>query len=86
MSTFAYIRIITYTILETMMSESQETTTSSQTLYEKLGGEAAVNAAVDIFIAKCLGIIALTVFSTIPTWKNKLQSKKLFDYGIWRPK
>lgn len=43
----------------------------SESLYDRLGGEAAVNSAVDVFTGKCLTITGSIVFSTIPTWTGK---------------
>lgn len=59
------------------MSESQETT-SSQTLYEKLGGEAAVNAAVDIFYRKVLADYRINRFFDNSDMEKQAAKQKAF--------
>ncbi len=60
------------------MSDSQETTTSSQTLYEKLGGEAAVNAAVDIFYRKVLADYRINRFFDNSDMEKQAAKQKAF--------
>lgn len=50
----------------------------SETLYERIGGEPAVNAAVDIFYRKVLTDNRINRFLTTLIWKNKRPNKKLF--------
>lgn len=59
------------------MSDSQETT-SSQTLYEKLGGEAAVNAAVDIFYRKVLADYRINRFFDNSDMEKQAAKQKAF--------
>lgn len=59
------------------MSESQETT-STQTLYEKLGGEAAVNAAVDIFYRKVLADYRINRFFDNSDMEKQIAKQKAF--------
>jgi hemoglobin len=59
------------------MSDSQETT-SSQTLYEKLGGEAAVNAAVDIFYRKVLADHRINRFFDSSDMEKQAAKQKAF--------
>ena len=54
---------------------SEENSTS---LFEQLGGEAAVDAAVEVFYKKVLEDHRIYRFLTMSTWKNKLQNKKHF--------
>ena len=60
-----------------MMSELQETT-STQTLYEKLGGEAAVNAAVDIFYRKVLADYRINRFFDNSDMEKQAAKQKAF--------
>ena len=59
------------------MSESQETT-PSQTLYEKIGGEAAVNAAVDIFYRKVLSDYRINRFFDNSDMEKQAAKQKAF--------
>ncbi|MDO9049505.1 MAG: group 1 truncated hemoglobin [Methylobacter sp.] len=59
------------------MSDSQETT-SSQTLYEKIGGEAAVNAAVDIFYRKVLADYRINRFFDNSDMEKQAAKQKAF--------
>ncbi len=59
------------------MSDSQDTN-SSQTLYEKLGGEAAVNAAVDIFYRKVLGDYRINRFFDNSDMEKQAAKQKAF--------
>ena len=59
------------------MTESQETT-SNQTLYEKLGGEAAVNAAVDIFYRKVLADYRINRFFDNSDMEKQAAKQKAF--------
>ncbi len=60
-----------------MMSDTQETS-SNQTLYEKLGGEAAVNAAVDIFYRKVLGDYRINRFFDNSDMEKQAAKQKAF--------
>jgi hemoglobin len=60
-----------------MMTDSQETT-SNQTLYEKLGGEAAVNAAVDIFYRKVLADYRINRFFDNSDMEKQAAKQKAF--------
>ncbi|MDI1277362.1 MULTISPECIES: group 1 truncated hemoglobin [Methylobacter] len=57
------------------MSDSQET---SQTLYEKIGGEAAVNAAVDIFYRKVLADYRINRFFDNTDMDQQIAKQKAF--------
>ena len=59
------------------MSESQETT-ATQTLYEKIGGEAAVNAAVDIFYRKVLADYRINRFFDNTDMDQQIAKQKAF--------
>ncbi len=59
------------------MSDTQETS-SNQTLYEKLGGEAAVNAAVDIFYRKVLGDYRINRFFDNSDMEKQAAKQKAF--------
>ncbi|MGZ4956463.1 group I truncated hemoglobin [Methylobacter sp.] len=59
------------------MSDSQETT-SSQSLYEQLGGEAAVNAAVDIFYRKVLADYRINRFFDNSDMEKQIAKQKAF--------
>ena len=50
----------------------------SKTLYERIGGEPAVDAAVTIFYRKVLADQIVSNFLNIRTWTNKSPSKKAF--------
>lgn len=52
-------------------------------LYERIGGEAAVDAAVDIFYRKVLSDDRVNGFLMMSIWTVKLLNKRIFDYGIW---
>lgn len=58
------------------MSDSQETT--GQTLYEKLGGEAAVNAAVDIFYRKVLADYRINRFFDNSDMEKQVAKQRAF--------
>jgi hemoglobin len=58
-----------------MMSDSQE---QPQSLYEKLGGEAAVNAAVDIFYRKVLADYRINRFFDNADMEKQLVKQKAF--------
>lgn len=58
-----------------MMSDSQET---GQTLYERIGGEAAVNAAVDIFYRKVLADYRINRFFDNTDMDKQLAKQKAF--------
>jgi hemoglobin len=60
-----------------MMSDSQEAT-PSQTLYEKLGGEAAVDAAVDIFYRKVLADYRINRFFDNSDMEKQAAKQKAF--------
>jgi hemoglobin len=60
-----------------MMSDSQETT-SNPTLYEQLGGEAAVNAAVDIFYRKVLADHRINRFFDNSDMEKQVAKQKAF--------
>jgi hemoglobin len=64
-------------ILETLMSDTHETT-NSQTLYEKLGGEAAVNAAVDVFYRKVLSDYRINRFFDNSDMEKQAAKQKAF--------
>lgn len=57
------------------MSESQE---KSQTLYERIGGEAAVNAAVDIFYRKVLADYRINRFFDNADMEKQVAKQKAF--------
>ncbi|MFU8787439.1 MAG: group I truncated hemoglobin [Methylobacter sp.] len=57
------------------MSEAQE---NSQSLYEKLGGEAAVNAAVDIFYRKVLSDYRINRFFDNADMEKQAAKQKAF--------
>ncbi|MCF7964305.1 group 1 truncated hemoglobin [Methylobacter sp. Wu8] len=57
------------------MSDSQET---GQTLYERIGGEAAVNAAVDIFYRKVLADYRINRFFDNTDMDKQLAKQKAF--------
>jgi len=57
------------------MSESQE---KSQTLYERIGGEAAVNAAVDIFYRKVLADYRINRFFDNADMEKQAAKQKAF--------
>ncbi len=57
------------------MSDTQET---GQTLYEKIGGEAAVNAAVDIFYRKVLADYRINRFFDNTDMDKQLAKQKAF--------
>ncbi|MCK9397000.1 MAG: group 1 truncated hemoglobin [Methylobacter sp.] len=57
------------------MSDSQET---SQSLYEKLGGEAAVDAAVDIFYRKVLADYRINRFFDNSDMEKQAAKQKAF--------
>ncbi|MDO9422798.1 MAG: group 1 truncated hemoglobin [Methylobacter sp.] len=59
------------------MSESQETA-STQTLYEQLGGEAAVDAAVDIFYRKVLADYRINRFFDNSDMEKQAAKQKAF--------
>ncbi|TAN69327.1 MAG: group 1 truncated hemoglobin [Methylobacter sp.] len=59
------------------MSDSQEST-ANQTLYEKLGGEAAVNAAVDIFYRKVLADYRINRFFDNSDMEKQAAKQKAF--------
>ncbi len=59
------------------MSDTQETA-NSQTLYEKLGGEAAVNAAVDIFYRKVLSDHRINRFFDNSDMEKQAAKQKAF--------
>ena len=59
------------------MSDSQETN-SGQSLYEKLGGEAAVNAAVDIFYRKVLADYRINRFFDNSDMEKQAAKQKAF--------
>ncbi len=59
------------------MSESQETA-STQTLYEQLGGEAAVDAAVDIFYRKVLSDYRINRFFDNSDMEQQAAKQKAF--------
>ncbi len=59
------------------MSNSPETT-SSQSLYEQLGGEAAVNAAVDIFYRKVLSDYRINRFFDNSDMEKQAAKQKAF--------
>ena len=59
------------------MSDSQEAT-PSQTLYEKLGGEAAVDAAVDIFYRKVLADYRINRFFDNSDMEKQAAKQKAF--------
>ena len=51
---------------------------SNASLYQQLGGEAAVNAAVDIFYRKVLSDSESAIFLTTLTWRSRLPNRKPF--------
>lgn len=57
------------------MSDSQET---GQTLYERIGGEAAVNAAVDIFYRKVLADYRINRFFDNTDMDKQIAKQKAF--------
>jgi len=57
------------------MSDTQET---SQTLYERIGGEAAVNAAVDIFYRKVLADYRINRFFDNTDMDQQIAKQKAF--------
>ncbi len=59
------------------MSDTQETNVN-QSLYEKLGGEAAVNAAVDIFYRKVLGDYRINRFFDNSDMEKQAVKQKAF--------
>jgi hemoglobin len=59
------------------MSDTQETA-NSQTLYEKLGGEAAVNAAVDVFYRKVLSDHRINRFFDNSDMEKQAAKQKAF--------
>lgn len=56
---------------------SDETTTS-QTLYERIGGEAAVNAAVELFYRKVLSDYRINRFFSNTVMEEQLAKQKAF--------
>jgi hemoglobin len=58
-----------------MMSDTQET---GQTLYERIGGEAAVNAAVDIFYRKVLADYRINRFFDNTDMDQQIAKQKAF--------
>jgi hemoglobin len=60
-----------------MMSDSQETA-SSQSLYDQLGGEAAVDAAVDIFYRKVLSDYRINRFFDNSDMEKQAAKQKAF--------
>jgi hemoglobin len=59
------------------MSESQETN-SSQSMYDQIGGEAAVNAAVDIFYRKVLSDYRINRFFDNSDMEKQAAKQKAF--------
>lgn len=60
------------------MSESQEAAPATQSLYEQLGGEPAVNAAVDIFYRKVLADYRINRFFDNSDMEKQAAKQKAF--------
>jgi hemoglobin len=60
-----------------MMTDSQETS-PSQSLYDQLGGEAAVNAAVDVFYRKVLSDYRINRFFDNSDMEKQAAKQKAF--------
>jgi hemoglobin len=63
---------------EITMSDTEENVTSTPTLYERIGGEAAVNAAVDVFYRKVLEDYRINRFFNNADMEKQIAKQRAF--------